>query len=546
MTSVPAGGADVVVFGRLATLAGDAGFGWAEAIAIEGGRVVAAGSAADVEPAIGPRTRRIVVGPDLVVVPGITDAHLHLADSALATERVDLERATTLEDGLAAIAAAGASAGQAGWTEGGGWDPSRWGRWPTAADLRGVAPDRRVALWSHDHHALWVSERVLRELGVDARTPDPPGGTFRRDAGGSPTGVLQETAAQVVIARLPRPDRDHLERAIARYAGSLVALGVVGVHDPGDLLADATLDGGFGATVALADRGGLPIRVHASIREPALPAAIARGLRTGASLGGDDRGRARMGWLKLFADGALGSRTAHLLDPYEGTADARGVAVTPGPHLAALSARAAGAGIVPQIHAIGDAALRSALDALEPIAPGAGPMARVEHVQLADPTDLLRMARARIGASIQPIHLRPEASGARAAWGDRAERRGFLLRSLAGAGITVAFGTDAPVEPADPWPGLALAVTRAAPEWADRRPYGPAEAIALADALRAATAGPAAVAGDRTGGRLIAGSPADFVAIPAAALREPVEPGGALWTVRPAFVAIGGRIVHES
>ena len=544
MTAVTAGGADLVVFGRLATLAGEAGFGWTEAIAVVDGRVVATGSAADVEAIIGPRTRRIVVGPDLAVIPGIMDAHLHLADTALAAEGADLEHAASLEDGLAKIAAAAATVDADGWVEGGGWDPLRWGRWPTAADLRGVAADRRVALWSHDHHALWVSERVLRELGVDASTPDPGGGSFRREAGGSLTGVLQETAAQVVVGRLPRPDREHLERAIATCARTLVALGIVAVHDPGDLLADAALEGGFGATVALADRGAIPIRVHCSIREPALPTAIARGLRTGAPLGADD-GRARMGWLKLFADGALGSRTAHLLDPYEGTTDARGVAVATARHLAALAARAAGAGIVPQIHAIGDAALQSALHALEPVAPLTGPMARVEHAQFADPTDLPRMARARIAASIQPIHLRTDADGARAAWGDRAERRGFPLRSLADAGITVAFGTDAPVEPADPWPGIALAVTRTAPEWKDLRLFGPSEAIALADAIRAATVGPALVAGDPAGGRLIPGSPADFVAIPAAALREPVEPGGVLWSARPAFVAIGGRIVYE-
>jgi predicted amidohydrolase YtcJ len=349
-----------------------------------------------------------------------------------------------------------------------------------------------------------------------------------------------------VIARLPPVGRDVLERGIAAYARGLLAQGIVAVHDPGDLLADADLAGGFGAAIALADRGDLPIRVHCSVREPALATAVERGLRTGAPLGATADGRVRMGWLKLFADGALGSRTAHLLEPYEGTAGDRGIAVTPPAHLAALAGRATQAGIVPQIHAIGDAALRSALAALEPIVPRSGPMARIEHVQLADPADLRRMARARIAASIQPIHLRSDAGKARAAWGARAEERGFLLRSVFDAGATVAFGTDAPVEPPDPWPGIAMAITRTAPGWPNARPFGPEQAISIAEGLRGATVGPALVADEPDRGRLTPGHRADFAAIPAAALREPVEPGGALWSARPEFVATDGRVVFEA
>jgi predicted amidohydrolase YtcJ len=548
--------ADLIVSGRIATLRGEAGFGWASAIAVRDGRVVAVGSAADVEPAVGPGTRRIVVGPEFAVVPGLTDAHLHLADSALMAQRVDLEQAATLADGVAAIAERTRTTGTEtdGWIEGGGWDPARWGRWPTAADLGDTAGGRRVALWSHDHHALWVNDRVLAELGLDAATADPPGGSFRRDPSGRPDGVLQETAVQRVVARLSAPTREALERAIAAYGRTLLALGIVGVHDPGDLLADASLTNGIAATIALADRAELPIRVHASVRAQALATAIERGLRTGQALGGVDRGgsdrggagdRVTMGWLKLFADGALGSRTALLLDPYAGTAADRGVAVMPAAELTALAARALAAGIVPQIHAIGDAALRNAIDALVAVAPADGPMARVEHVQFADPADLPRMARARIAASVQPVHLRTDVDKARAAWGDRAEIRGFLLRSLLDAGVTTAFGTDAPVEPPNPWPGIAIAVTRAAPEWGEAAPFGPSEAIGLAAALRAATLGPARIAGQPDRGHLGVGAVADFVAVPAAALSEPVERDGALWHARPAFTAVGGEIVFE-
>ena len=264
-----------------------------------------------------------------------------------------------------------------------------------------------------------------------------------------------------------------------------------------------------------------------------------------------------MGWLKLFADGSLGSRTAALLEPYEpepgfsgaGAGDGRGpatpanrgISVTPQDVLANLTRRAAEAGIVGQIHAIGDAALRSALGALEPVAPASGPMARIEHVQFAEPGDLPRFGRGRIAASVQPCHLATDATTARRAWGDRAEVRGFAFRGLLESGAVLATGTDAPVEPVDPWPGIAIAVTRTGDSWPDPRPFGPRQAITLAQAIRAATIGPALVAGEVDRGRLVAGHRADFIAIPAEAIDAAPEPGGPLGRVRPDLVAIDGR-----
>jgi len=565
------GPADLLVVGRIATLAAERGFGWADAMAIGGGRVLAAGTLADIEGLTGRGTRRLILGPDRVVLPGLTDAHLHLADTALASRRVDLEAAATLNDGLALVAAAhGRLADLDAWLEGSGWDPWRWGRWPTAADLRAAAPDRRVALWSHDHHALWASERTLREMGATGDTVDPPGGAIRRAPDGTPDGCFQETATERVVRLISPPTPQLLDEAIEALARELLGLGVVAVHDPGELAADRTLSGAIRACRMLAERGRLAIRVHVSVRAAGLGAAIEAGLRTGASLGtGEHADRARMGWLKLFADGSLGSGTAALIEPYEGGpgyrgvtddvmrgaadrssarngGDGRGVVVTPRAELRRLVERAANAGIAGQIHAIGDAALGVALDVLGPVCGRTVAMPRVEHVQFATRRDLGRFGPAGIAASVQPIHLRSDVDKARVAWGVRAEANAFPLRGLLDAGTVVAFGTDAPVEPIDPWPGIEIAATRLSSQWVDRRPFGAAEAISLEQAIRAAALGPAVVAGEHDRGRLNGGHRADFIVVPANALIEPVEAGGPLGSVRPDLVAVDGEIAFEA
>ena len=302
--------------------------------------------------------------------------------------------------------------------------------------------------------------------------------------------------------------------------------------------------------------GALPIRVHVSLRDDALETAIGRGIRSGQPLGSNPDTRARVGWLKLFADGALTSRTAALLEDYEDEPGRplpddrrRGVWMTEPEQLGELVRRAAGAGIHAQIHAIGDAAVRAALDVLEgarSLGGGVGMMPRIEHAQMIPPGHGPRFAAAGIAASVQPVHLRTDAPGARRAWGERAEREAFAWSELVATGAVIAFGTDAPVEPFDPWPGIAIAVARRDASWgSDAGAFGPGEAFTLARALRAACVDPALSAGEADRGRLTVGQRADVVVLPAAALDEPVEPGGALATARPDMVLIDGKVVFE-
>ncbi|MBA2720513.1 MAG: amidohydrolase family protein, partial [Chloroflexi bacterium] len=307
----------LITGGRVATFAGERGFGWVDAVGITDGRVAFAGSAIELETRADPHTLRIELDFDEVAIPGLTDAHLHLAEGGLALDRIDLTSIQTLDDGMVRIAAANAALDDgAAWLEGHGWHNDRWGVWPTADDLELVAPGRAVALWAHDHHALLVSRRALEIARIDADTSDPDGGIIRRDESGAPTGVLHEAAARLVTDQVPAASPEQYEASIERLAHDLVRLGVVAVHDPGALSLQEGLGRAIAAYRVLDERDALPIRVHASIRSEQLAAAMEMELRSGDPLG-PPGGRARFGWLKLFADGTLASRTAALLEPIE-------------------------------------------------------------------------------------------------------------------------------------------------------------------------------------------------------------------------------------
>lgn len=535
---------DMLVTGRIATFAGRVGFGWVEAVGIRDGRIAFAGSAVDLETRADSHTLRLDLEPGEIAVPALTDAHVHYLDAALATEHVDLTAARTLEEGLALLVEADRTLPAGAWLQGAGWDQRRWGRWPVAADLDRAVPGRPAAIWSFDHHAVWGSGASFAIVGVDATSTDPAGGIIRRTDDGSPEGVVLENACVLIMGCVPSPDEATLQRTLLRLGRQFLALGVVGVHDPGNVSPDVDLLA-FDAYARLADAGELPLRIHASLRPESLDRAIERGLRSGSLLGEAPDGRARIGWLKLFADGTLGSRTAALLEPREHSADV-GVFRQDPEELARLVGRAADAGIATQIHAIGDAAVRAALDALSATAATVPLMPRLEHVQLVHPADRGRFAMHGVAASVQPIHLREDAASARLDWGARAEEWGYTWNTLGEMGAVIAFGTDAPVEPIDPWPGIALSVLRRDPSWGpDGIPFGAHEALDLETALRAASLGPALTTRETDRGRLTPGSRADLIVLPAAP-REPDAPAASFATVRPRVVLMDGEVVVEN
>jgi predicted amidohydrolase YtcJ len=558
----PDGPADLVILGPVATLAGATGHTWAEAVAIGADRVLAAGDAREISALQGPRTEVWSLPPGLAVLPGLTDAHLHLLDAALAEHRLDL-RGADRDQALAAVGAAHQHLLEQGrddaWVLGHGWSIAELAGWPDATMLEAVAPGRAVALWAHDHHSRWVSHAAMRRAGLEERA-DPEGGRIVRDANGRAGGLLLERAAGLVDAAIPPASDVDLEGALLAFAQKLSALGITSVHDPGRLAPETWLAGPI-LYRSLDARGRLPLRVTASIREGQLDAAIDLGMRTGARLGGrlgGPSGRYRDGWLKLFADGALGSRTAWLLEPYEADdpagpppAGPRGAVVRDRDALRAAATAAAAAGIASQIHAIGDAAVRTVLDVLAEIPHRSPVMHRVEHAQLVHPADQPRFAALGVVPSVQASHLLSDAAAARAAWGDRSAAA-FPLRDLLGAGALLALGSDAPVEDPDPWPGIAAAVHRRAPGWQDEEAFHPEQAIGVAEALRAACVGGPRSLGVADEGHLGRGAKADLVVVPLAPIagapreRPGRDDAAALAMLRPEATLIDGRVVHRA
>lgn len=382
-------------------------------------------------------------------------------------------------------------------------------------------------------HALWVNGRALAEAGIGRETRDPDGGIIVRDDDGEPTGVLLENAAQLLARRIPQPTVEEAEAALLDAQAALHRLGVTGVHSfPGVHLHEPDT---FWLLQRLAERDALRLRVLQHISLGRLDDAIRLGLRSG--FGGE---WIRAGAVKLFLDGALGSRTALLREPYQSDPAHLGVEIMSERELREVVSRAAAAGIAAAVHAIGDAAVARALDVLADPALRVQAMPhRIEHVQLAPPERLSDFGAARVVCSMQPAHLTTDWQAAGRHWGDRS-RTAFAFRSLLAGGAVLAFGSDGPVEPVDPRLGFHAATTRQ--DLAAEPPGGwyPAERLDMLEVLRAYTAGPAIASGAGPGTPLLgAGAPADFVAWSA----DPLAPGQDPLELRCSAAVVAGEVV---
>jgi predicted amidohydrolase YtcJ len=503
-----------------------------DALAVAAGRILAVGRWYELEALVGANTRVVELG-GRPLLPGFVDAHAHLEAYAHSRSQLSLEGVTSMADAVRRAGERAASLPIGSWIVGRGWSPDRLGRWPVKTDLGSVAPRHPVALASHDSHALWVNSLALELAGIDATATDPVGGRIlRSEVDREPTGLLLESAQELVQRVIPQVEADERAAALAEVISDANRLGLVGIHDFEGSNALETFR-------TLHEQDSLNLRVTMGLPQDALAALDWREL-----FGADDH--LRVALVKLYADGALGSRTAFLLQPYE-TSQTRGLSRLNGDEIATLSrgARARGLGVA--VHAIGDAAVRSVLDAFERLRADDAPAAssqllRLEHAQLVDPSDLPRLAKLDVIASMQPNHCPSDRPMAQAEWGDRCSHA-YPWKMLLDSGVTLAFGTDCPVEPLDPFLNLHAAVTRQDIHGQPSGGWYPEQCLTLEQAVRAYTLGAAHAAGEAAErGSLTVGQLADLVVV-----SEPIfnEPADVLLRTHVDLTMIGGRVVFE-
>ena len=523
---------------------------WAQALAVREQRIRAVGADDEVLALAGGNTERIDLAGQLVL-PGLCDAHIHFSIWALGLREVRLSHTRTRASMMEAIRAAAAAAAPGTWLVGQGWNESWWGetRFPTAAEIDAVTgPHIPAIAYRSDMHSAVANSAALRSAGISAATANPPGGVIDRDAAGNPTGYLRELAMHLVARHIPLPTSGQMDDALRQGQAELHRLGVTAIH------AQRVKDGSDGARewaslLRLRERGDLKVRVACNVAAHDLPHLAALGLRSGF---GDTH--LRLGHVKVFTDGSLGSRTAWLLAPFEqvlpGEEDNFGVNVTPPAQMAAEFRRAVELGFPISVHAIGDRANRVCLDIfadlaanrVEPPIPH-----RIEHVQILDPTDLPRLAQLRVTASVQPIHATDDMDTADRFLGTRAANA-YAFASLLKSGALLAFGSDAPVADPSPFAGLHAAVVRQRVERLPALPWYGDERITLAAAIHAYTLGAARAAGwQREVGSLQVGKLADLVVTDRNlfALSDGEVAEGAIARARTVMTVVGGEMVYR-
>jgi predicted amidohydrolase YtcJ len=442
------------------------------------------------------------------VLPGLTDAHIHLHQYALMLNALDC-RTPTREECVDKVAKRAAQLKPGDWILGHGWQQNDWPEgFGKTEQLDVAAPNNPVFLTAASLHAAWLNSVALKIAGINAQTADPQNGRIERNPNGSPTGILFEEAVSLAARSIPEPTPEENAAAIQLSQTQLWKYGLTGVHDfdRGDC---------FRALQFLHEHGDLKLRVIKSIPVEDLEHALVIGLRSGF---GDDL--LRIGNVKAFADGALGPRTAAMFKPYDGEAENRGMLFLDGEQLLELGKRATHGGLNMSVHAIGDRANHEVLNAFKQLRAYEKAQHlpsrrhRIEHVQLLHPDDIPRLGELGVIASMQPVHATSDMEMADKYWGRRV-KYSYSWKSQLEAGGVLAFGSDAPVESPNPWLGIHAAVTR---RKADGRPsaegWVPEQRLQLADALAGYTTGAAYAARmeDKLG-RLVPGFLADLVVL---------------------------------
>ena len=468
------------------------------------GRVAATGDEAllrDLDPA------ETVDGKGMTVLPGLVDAHAHVFGLGLLQKQLNLAGVTSVEAAVEGIEDYARANPHAEWILGRGWNQVLWPvkEFPTAGHIDEAVSDRPVWLRRIDGHAGWANSAAMRLAGIDEDTPDPVGGKIVRDANGHATGIFIDKAMALIAKQVPGPDKDDYRDALRAAAKTLLAQGITSVHDAGIGIMNAEV------YLSMADNGELDMRIYAMISDAGeVLDAIGKPIR---AYGNDHLDIASV---KLFSDGALGSRGAAMIEPYSDDAENRGLPFWTQNELNGFVQKANGMGFQVGIHAIGDLGNRMSLDAFE-LAQGGKPSPlrnRIEHSQIITLQDIPRFAKLGVIASMQPTHATSDMNMAEDRVGPERILGGYAWRRLLDAGVVVASGSDFPVELSNPFHGLYAAVTR---QGRDGKPDGgwyADQALTRAEALHSFTLAAAYSANQENRlGSLEKGKWADFIMI---------------------------------
>ncbi|MEE2690976.1 MAG: amidohydrolase [Pseudomonadota bacterium] len=505
-----------------------------EAVAVADGRILAVGDLASVGAFSGAKTERIDLhGASLY--PGFTDAHAHLLGIGMRELTLNLEGVSSIDELVDIIAAYVGETAPGETVYGRGWIETGWpeARFPTRDDLDPVSPDNPVVLYRADGHAAVVNSAALAAAGIDDAAPDPSGGRIDRDSSGRATGMLIDNAMGLVGEVVGGPAPAAREEAYKIGAEVYAAYGWTGVHnmsvEPDDV---AVME-------RLAKDGALPIRVYNALDPEGLDWLVANAPRT------DETGRVVTRAVKLYADGALGSRGAALLAPYADRPDTSGLLLMQEDEALAMMAKARDAGVQVATHAIGDRGNRLVLDWYERVLGPAAAQARwrIEHAQIIDPQDIPRFAALGVIPSMQPSHAIGDLYFAPARLGVERLAGAYAWRSLIDSGAIVPGGSDAPVERGDPLIEFYAAVARKGLDGYTGEGWHPEQAVTREEALKMFTLWPAYAAFQESElGTIEPGKRADFTAFSKDIM---TVPEAEILAAKPVLTVVGGRIIYR-
>ena len=510
----------------------------AEAVAVIGDRIVAVGPAAEIDLWRGPETR-VMDARGKLLLPGFNDSHVHFIDGGAALAAVQLNDATSAGEFKRRIAAQAAKTAKGAWVLGGDWDETKWNppQPPTAALIDGVTREVPVYVSRYDGHQGLANSAAMKLARISAKTPDVPGGVIVREKSGNPTGIFKDAAQNLIFKAIPPLSHEQRSAAAQRALAYAASVGVTSVQHMSAEYADVEVYS------ELAEKGELTTRIYCAPLETGWQDQAKVGLRRawGSSY-------LRLGAVKGFADGSIGSRTAALAEPYSDEPANRGLLsdeMHPPEAMRERLMKADGAGLQLRIHAIGDRGISMILDIFDAIEKAHGnhdQRMTIEHAQHVAPRDFDRFAKLHVIASMQPYHAIDDGRWVEARIGHERSKTSYAWRSFLDHGVTLAFGTDWNVAPLNPMPGLYAAVTRATLDGKNPEGWIPEQKITLPEAVEAYTLGSAfAEFEEKEKGSITPGKLADMIILSDNIFEMKPE---AIRNVKVETTIAGGKIVY--